>query len=108
MLNKQIETEEKLVKDLDDKVREARFVKQKEEEDNRKLNQIHDARTSKKNYLIANYNFSDNVELMKTEYFEQIVKTNSDVNTQVTDFTKKLDGVQRELKQIKAQNIFAQ
>lgn len=107
-LNKKIETEEKLVKDLEDKVKEARIVKHKEEEDNRRLNQIHDARTSKKNYLTANYNFSDNVEQMKTEIFDQIVKTNSDVNSQVTDFTKKLDGVQRELKQIKAQNIFAQ
>jgi hypothetical protein len=96
------------VKDLDEKVREARIVKQKEDEDNRKLNQIHDARTCKKNYLITNYNFSDNVEQMKTEIFEQLVKTNTDVNSQVSDFTKKLDGVQRELKQIKAQNIFAQ
>lgn len=62
---------------------------------------------AKKTWIESTYNYSDNVEQMKTEIFKQIVETNSDVNEHVNTFTSKLALVQKELMTIKAKNFVA-
>jgi gamma-glutamyl:cysteine ligase YbdK (ATP-grasp superfamily) len=62
---------------------------------------------AKKEWIEKTYNYSDNVEQMKTEIFKQIVETNTDVNSQVNTFTTKLSNVQKELQTIKARNYTA-
>ena len=64
------------------------------------------ALNAKKQWIENTYNYSDNVEQMKTDYFRQIIETNSDVNKHVETFQTKLSDVQKELMAIRAKNSF--
>ena len=106
-LNKKIEAEQLKVNEIQKKVEEGRKVKALQEERRRQIQQVNTARLAKKEWIEKTYNYSDNVEQMKTEIFKQIVETNTDVNSQVNTFTTKLGNVQKELQTIKARNYTA-
>lgn len=105
-LQKQIEAEQAKVNDLQKKVDEQRKLKEEQGKKNKELSQYNAALNAKKQWIEKTYNYSDNVEQMKTTYFSQIIETNKDVNTHVETFQSKLGNVQKELLAIKAKNSF--
>ena len=97
-----IATEQDLVDDLTEKLDEQNKIKTKEDLRNRDLQRENTALTAKKKFIEAEYDYTGSVDGVgkNLKLFEEIIKSNQNVNNTVTNFMKRVEVTHKEVEAI--------
>ena len=78
-------------------VEEARAVNKFEEEKNRKYAKANAALRAKMDFIESKYDYTSSAKNMSLDYFKELINSNSNVNSTMDGFTKKLENIQKEI-----------
>ena len=97
-----IATEQDLVDDLTEKLDEQNKIKTKEDLRNRDLQRENTALTAKKKFIEAEYDYTGSVDGVgkNLKLFEEIIKSNQNVNNTVSNFMKRVEVTHKEVEAI--------
>ena len=97
-----IAAEQELVDDLTEKMDEQNTIKVKEDHRNRELQRENTALTAKKKFIEAEYDYTGSVDGVgkNLKLFEEIIKSNQNVNNTVTSFLERVAVTHKEVEAI--------
>lgn len=97
-----IAAEQDIVDDLTEKLDEQNKIKTKEDLRNRDLQRENTALTAKKKFIEVEYDYTGSVDGVgkNLKLFEEIIKSNQNVNNTVTNFMKRVEVTHKEVEAI--------
>ena len=101
-LKRQVEAEQAAVDVLEDSVTEAKIMNREQEDRHRRVEQENTALQAKLEFIEENYDYTSTAETMNMDIFNQIIRSNKNMNETVEGFVEQVHDVKKEVNTILA------
>ena len=101
-LKRQVEAEQAAVDILEESVTEAKAVNREQEDRHRRVEQENTALRAKLEFIEENYDYTSTAETMNMDIFNQIIRSNKNMNETVEGFVEQVHDVKKEVNTILA------